>query len=111
MPQKFISNLPVYAYPINAAIAEHKEETGFVTKCVSIKEIKRLLFEWNAVNSASIVPLYRAQDFHYSRNNLRILPNQSRTKAEDTYTYFRHNDRNRETPLSTLCFLWKQYVR
>ena len=52
---------------------------------MSIKEIKRLLFEWNVVNSASIVPLYRALDFITSRNNRQILPNQSRTKAEDTY--------------------------
>jgi hypothetical protein len=31
---------------------------------MSIKEIKRLLFEGKIVNAASIVALYRALDFH-----------------------------------------------
>ena len=44
---------------------------------MSIKEIKRLLFEGKILNAASIVALYRALNFHENNNNYPVMKENS----------------------------------
>jgi ADP-ribose pyrophosphatase len=44
---------------------------------ISIKEIKRLLFEGKILNAASIVALYRALNFHENNNNYPVMKENS----------------------------------